>query len=288
MNPSWLAVKKLQNVILQTESSSEPVTVADQQVFSEHPTPAASHSDKSIHVTVLKVPVVYDSVLDIVPKLHLRPPILPHSSDSGKGTGDEKDEVPEGPSPPEEGYDLIVHVGVAGPGSLRAEKLAHKYGYNIPDAEGKLAPVVKTGGGKEGEGGETENDAEKFERFRSGLGTGDFFKDLIVRGFAEGYEGFDGELTTSINVDKLVEHLRAVGVDVSVLTSSLRRYDKLHCSQASYRKSSLASTQADTSATSSTIAPSPSLCAHNKRNPKSRALRRRKCSSFIARPSTSR
>lgn len=82
---------------------------------------------RRVQITALEVPVVYDAVLDTVPGLYQQPPVHP-ATDSTHIT----------PQAPREGYDLIIHVGVAGTGPLRAEKLGHKSGYRIPDAEGKL------------------------------------------------------------------------------------------------------------------------------------------------------
>jgi len=199
VNPSWLAVKELQNVVLQAESASKPVVVDDQQAISEHP---LSHKNKPIHISVLKVPVVYQSVLSIVPGLHAKPPVLPPSDDKG---------LPDGPPPPAEGYDLIVHVGVAGPGLMRIEKLAHKYGYDSPDAELKFAPEIKRMSDETTVG--KINVAEYYERARLKYELKRPITEYALRGFGEGYEPFDEELKTDIDGDKLVEYLHSVGVD---------------------------------------------------------------------------
>ncbi|THV03361.1 peptidase C15, pyroglutamyl peptidase I-like protein [Dendrothele bispora CBS 962.96] len=110
-NPSWFAVRTLHNTVIHTSTST-----------SSNPEP--------IHITSLEVPVVYSAVLDIVPGLHAAPPILPSS-------------VPDDfPTPPQGGYTLIVHVGVAGPTELRVEMFGDKTGYDKPDHEGKLADIV--------------------------------------------------------------------------------------------------------------------------------------------------
>lgn len=187
--------------MLQAESASKPVVVEDQQAISEHP---SSQKNKPIHITVLKVPVVYESVLSIVPGLHSQPPVLPPSDNEG---------LPDGPPPPAEGYDLIVHVGVAGPGSMRIEKLAHKYGYDLPDAEGKFAPEIKRVSGTRSVGGISV--AEYYERARLNYDLERPIGEYALRGFGKGYEPFDEELKTDIDGDKLVEYLHSVGVDVS-------------------------------------------------------------------------
>ncbi|KAJ7636828.1 hypothetical protein FB45DRAFT_907440 [Roridomyces roridus] len=85
----------------------------------------------SIHITAVNIPTVYTAVLETVPKLHAAPPVpVPEYT------------PPTSRAPPEEGYDLIVHVGVAGPGPLRAERLAHKTGYALPDYERQSPPLI--------------------------------------------------------------------------------------------------------------------------------------------------
>lgn len=85
-------------------------------------------------ITTLQVPVVYRDVLDIVPGLHRKPPVFPQPTSDPLHT-----------NPPSQGYDLILHVGVAGRGPMRIEKMAHKLGYYMKDATGQLAPIVHPG-----------------------------------------------------------------------------------------------------------------------------------------------
>ena len=73
--------------------------------------------------------------MTIVPGLHARPPVLPESAKND----------PTFPTPPERGYDFIFHIGAAGRGPLRMEKIAHKTGYHMKDALGKHAPQCQTG-----------------------------------------------------------------------------------------------------------------------------------------------
>ncbi|KAF5371289.1 hypothetical protein D9758_004247 [Tetrapyrgos nigripes] len=145
-NPSWLAVRRLHDSVIRTSASS-------------------SATPESIHISSLEVPVVYSAVLDIVPGLHAAPPVLPSS-------------VPKDfPTPSQDGYNLIVHVGVAGPTELRVEIFGDKTGYNIPDHEGKYAGIVEE---KEGE--------------------------APVRGFAdERYGMFPERLQIRVPVDPLLE-----------------------------------------------------------------------------------
>lgn len=153
-------MKPLHNTILHVEPSADPVFVQNPQVLSaqaaQHPIIVradqigAVHLEDpldvmpvddldlipsmpvEVHITALQIPVVYQDVMSIVPGLHARPPVLPESPDGDIIL----------PDPPENGYDFIFHVGVAGRGHLRLEQLAHKHGYRMKDAEGQYAPVV--------------------------------------------------------------------------------------------------------------------------------------------------
>ncbi|KAL1695451.1 hypothetical protein GGG16DRAFT_121669 [Schizophyllum commune] len=117
-NPSWLAVRTLHDTVIHTSAAP-----------AHHPH-APPPAPEPIHITALEVPVVYDAVLSIVPGLHAAPPVLP------PGLPDDF------PPPPEDGYSLIIHVGVSRAGPLRLETFGDKTGYNKPDHEGKLADVV--------------------------------------------------------------------------------------------------------------------------------------------------
>ncbi|KAF7321328.1 Proteophosphoglycan ppg4 [Mycena kentingensis (nom. inval.)] len=97
-NPSWMAVKTL-------HESAIPVK-----------------KNLAALVTALNIPTEYQAVLDAVPGFHAQPPILP-----------EKYTPPMTMDPPEDGFDLIIHVGVGRTGGLCAERLAHKTGYAFPD-----------------------------------------------------------------------------------------------------------------------------------------------------------
>ncbi|KAJ7688670.1 hypothetical protein B0H17DRAFT_1067804 [Mycena rosella] len=163
-NPSWLAVKTLHDTIISTAPTrGKP--------------PKGSKPD-SIHLTALNIPTVYSTVLSTLPGLHAQPPVLP-----------EKYTPPTSRAPPEEGFQLIVHVGVAGPGPLRAERLAHKTGYQLPDYERQSPPLI------------------------IGKGT--------LRGFGSPHYGdeFADELFTSIDVDALVDDLTSGPDPLSIETS---------------------------------------------------------------------
>ncbi|KAJ7682087.1 peptidase C15 pyroglutamyl peptidase I-like protein [Mycena polygramma] len=163
-NPSWLAVKTLHDkIITTTPTRGQP--------------PKGAKPD-SIHLTAVNIPTVYSAVLNTVPDLHAQPPVLPPLYTP-----------PTTRAPPEDGFDLIVHVGVAGPGPLRAERLAHKTGYQLPDYE-RQSPPITIGGGN-------------------------------VRGFGSPHYGdeFADELFTPIDVDALVRDLTSGPNPLTVETS---------------------------------------------------------------------
>ncbi|CAK5267514.1 unnamed protein product, partial [Mycena citricolor] len=164
-NPSWLAVQTLHDLVINTTPPRGQ--------------PPKGGKPELVHITSLYMPVVYSAVLRTVPGLHAAPPVLPAS-----------DLPPEGTSlaPPEDGYSLIVHVGVAGPGILRAERLGHKSGYRSPDHEGAFAPEIGLG--------------------RRGFG-----------GARYGVE-FADELRTAVDVDGLTAHLTTDADPLEIVTSN--------------------------------------------------------------------
>ncbi|KAJ7369111.1 hypothetical protein DFH08DRAFT_920062 [Mycena albidolilacea] len=157
-NPAWLAVRTLHEKVITTTP------------------PPTRRKAESIHITALQIPVVYTAVLDIFPGLHAAPPVLPPALTSTAPPSPDK----------ERPFDLIIHVGVGRNGPLRAERLAHKTGYDLPDYEGRRGPLVAGG---DGEGGD-------------------------MRGFGPPRYGdeFADELFTSIDVEALVGEL-ASGID---------------------------------------------------------------------------
>jgi len=175
-NPSWLAVKTLHNLILETGAEKE--------------------RPKRIHITSLLVPTSYKEVLEIIPGVHARPPILPSS-------------VQNAPSPPTNGYDFILHVGVAPPDLCRVESLGHKYGYNKPDADGEFAPIVhNTPSNYNPNQPPSEEEQAESKRLEGHYSWKD---DQKLRGFGSGYESFDEEITSDLNAKDLVEILNAGG-----------------------------------------------------------------------------
>lgn len=164
VNPSWQAVKALTNTVLTVPTAPKPGNEAS--------SPAGT---RQIYITTLEVPTVYDAILERMPGLHATPPVLPRPG-------------PTSPAPahlPHRAFDFILHVGVGRRGAFRVERRGHKYGYNRPDAEGRLAPVVP--------------------------GT-----DGPVRGFGVGYEKMPEELLTVVDVEGVSRSLRETGVESEV------------------------------------------------------------------------
>ncbi|PWN39474.1 hypothetical protein IE81DRAFT_23986 [Ceraceosorus guamensis] len=146
-NPSWLAIKELNNTYL---SLSEPPGTGD-EAGSSSSSSAPIESGPRIHIQVLQSATVYAHVLSLVPRIHGNPPSAhsePYMDPSGAPAPD--DEGPQGigePYPigytlrhPERGYDFVLHLGVGYPGGLAVEKAAHKRRYQITDAKGEFAP----------------------------------------------------------------------------------------------------------------------------------------------------
>ncbi|CUA69859.1 pyroglutamyl-peptidase [Rhizoctonia solani] len=151
-NPSWLAVKPLDNQTLRFTEPPEP----------GHPhSPNSRHVEIEAHISALEVPVTYSAVLDTIPPLHAS-----------------------------KQYDIVLHLGVRRKvEGLAIERLAHKTGYNEPDAEDRLCePVDKK---PKADDGETE---------------------LVNRGFGRGFEQFSEELSTDVDVDGIVDHLKSKGL----------------------------------------------------------------------------
>ncbi|CAA7271086.1 unnamed protein product [Cyclocybe aegerita] len=254
-NPSWLAVKPLQNVVLQTgvlpDNTPQPSfsTTSSIPTSSSNITPISQgpSTPRPIHITTLQIPVLYHAVLDIVPGLHARPPILPP---------DASEECAE---PPDNAYDFIFHIGVAGRGPLRMERLGHKYGYHMKDASGKLAPVVRVSPkdftrhegpsvSVDGVGVGTLSPpisaAESMERERLGMDMTESSGDTMVRptrGFGVNYENFQEEYTTHIDVTRLVQDLKRSGVEQIYTSMDAGHYlcDFIYyCSLAEVKRSS--------------------------------------------------
>ncbi|KAF8844271.1 peptidase C15, pyroglutamyl peptidase I-like protein [Paxillus ammoniavirescens] len=203
VNPSWLAVKPLHNTLIHVDVPAE-VTMHDHQGVPTEPETITTPTQRDIHITTLKVPVIYEDILSIVPGFYARPPVLPSTEDSCSVL-----------SLPPDGYDLILHVGVAGRGPLRMERVGHKFGYNMKDAKGCHAPIVRVTREEASRGSSEPSEAERMERSRLGYvieGPIDG-SEPPKRGFGKGYESFPEEIYTDVDVEKLVHHLKKSGVE---------------------------------------------------------------------------
>jgi len=162
-----------------TNPSWEAASVLHDNVLPSHEAGA-----RSIHITAVKVPVVYSTVLSAVPPFHASPPqiTLPVSNGADGRL----------PPPPQGGYDFIFHVGVGHSGALAVEQLAHKTGYVRKDVDGELAPPIH---------------AQNHPSDQKVLSK----NPTVDRGFGKGYREFADELETSIDVNGLVAHLKQRG-----------------------------------------------------------------------------
>jgi pyroglutamyl-peptidase len=191
-------VKQLHDLTLYTTHRSRPGLAGD-----DHQAVLAEVKRRPIQVNCLRIPVVYEDVLSIVPGLHARPPLPPPSHD--------EKEFPIS-TPPSQGYDLVFHIGAGHTGGVQVEGLGHKLGYNLKDAKGKLAPVVSSSQhSKVSVGAGNGSKAQERERKRLGAHAVD---SRHSRGFGDGYEEFDEELFTEVDIDRLVHDIRATGFKV--------------------------------------------------------------------------
>ncbi|KAI0786750.1 peptidase C15 pyroglutamyl peptidase I-like protein [Abortiporus biennis] len=207
VNPSWLSVKPLHNTILYTQ----PSTIPQPSASSESDTTGDAmdippDEPRRIHITALEVPVSYPAVLSVVPQIHGRPPYVPRPSDPAMNI------LP----PPVNGYDFVFHVGVAGRGGLRIEKLAHKFGFRMKDGDGSYAPTVVL---------PKEDHVIEELSLIPGLTFAEPTPNPVEaaeanpndgqpnRGFGEGYKNYSDELYTDIDVARLINYLKENGVE---------------------------------------------------------------------------
>jgi pyroglutamyl-peptidase len=79
------------------------------------------------------------------------------------------------------------------------EKLGHKFGYRLKDANGELAPIVERSSETSEDQMPVEpSEAEMLERQRilGSSGAKLASKDEVQRGFGDGYEDFEEEIHT--------------------------------------------------------------------------------------------
>jgi pyroglutamyl-peptidase len=174
----------------------------------DHPNGFPSNDPQHIHISSLQIPPTYDAVLNFVPRIHARPPIVPPTAKIAP--------------PPEDGYDFVFHVGLAGRGPFRIERLAHKAGYRLKDSLNQYAPVIEF----LPESTALEpSQGEMLEQMRANMAIMgptspmDTAVDHPVRGFGKGYESYGEDLQTLIDVERLVYALKEQKVEVAVFSS---------------------------------------------------------------------
>ena len=183
----------------------------------DHPNGYPSDDPRHIHLSSLQLPPTYDAVLDYVAGLHARPPIIPPTNPPTTIIA----------PPPENGYDLIFHIGLAGRGPFRLERLAHKTGYRMKDSFNQHAPIVDF----LPEQNNTEpSQVDMLDQMRVSSASMaivgpqspiDTTIDQPVRGFGKGYESFGEDLHTTIDVEHLVLGMKEQGVEVGLFSPPL-------------------------------------------------------------------
>ncbi|KAI9509744.1 hypothetical protein F5148DRAFT_711843 [Russula earlei] len=219
-SPTWLAVAPLNNVILPLDI--EPPSPDRMQIVPDvdHPNGFPSNDPQHVHISALLIPPTYDDAFDCVTGLHARPPIIPPTNPPSTKIA----------PPPENGYDFIFHIGLAGRGPFRIERLGHKTGYRMKDSSNLYAPIIEFL--PETSALEQPSQAEMLDQMRmtsasmavvGPVNTIDAAVDHPVRGFGKGYESFAEDLQTTIDVEHLVHAMKQQGVE---LYSSM---DAGHC-----------------------------------------------------------
>jgi pyroglutamyl-peptidase len=178
----------------------------------EHPNCFPSNDPQHIHISALQIPPTYDAAFDCVTALHARPPVIPPSNPPSAKVA----------PPPEHGYDFVFHVGLAGRGPFRIERLAHKSGYRMKDSSNQYAPIIEF----LPEVNPLEpSQAEILDQMRISsanlsimvpMGPVDTTIDHHVRGFGKGYELCAEDLHTMIDVEHLVYAMKEQGVEVCI------------------------------------------------------------------------
>ena len=188
----------------------------------DHPNGYPSDQPRHIHLSSLQLPPTYDAVLDYVAGLHARPPLIPPTNPPTTVVA----------PPPESGYDLIFHIGLAGRGPFRIERLAHKTGYRMKDSFNQHAPIVDFL--PESNNNTVEpSQVEILDQMRVSSASMaivgpqspiDTSIDQPVRGFGKGYESFGEDLHTIIDVEHLVLGMKEQDVEVGLFSSFLFSY----------------------------------------------------------------
>ncbi|KAN0059991.1 hypothetical protein ACQY0O_007964 [Thecaphora frezii] len=225
-NPSWLAVKPLHNLRLDL---ARPLSSASAQAA---PANVEAGTPAQALIQCIQLPVHYGQILDTIPRLHSATHAYSPDAtlwfdprcDTASGLAGVPDKsYPQGysiqPPSPEDGWDVILHVGVGRQGGVECETLAHKLGYNLPDAAECLAPLVDT----EQRGIEATNGAQRQGADGKAIAESLAVKDGKERGFGKGYEEFPEVQKTEVDVPGLMEWLKQQGIkDVQTSTNAGR------------------------------------------------------------------
>lgn len=190
----------------------------------EHPNGFPSTDPQHIHISALQIPSTYDAAFDCVTGLHARPPTVPPTNPLSTKIA----------PPPENGYDFILHVGLAGRGPFRIERLAHKTGYRMKDSSNQYAPIIEflpETSALEPSQGEMLDQMRMSSANMAIMGPAspiDAAVDHPVRGFGKGYELFAEDLHTTIDVEHLVHAMKEQRVEVGISSSSSSSFDKCY------------------------------------------------------------
>jgi len=203
-NPAWLSTAPLNGKILKHGKPQ-----VDPQSNGRSSPSTDQRSPPDIHITSFELRVSYDFVLSVVGPLHAAPPTLPDSV-----------LMPDAPPSQNGPFDLILHVGVGSSGRMRIEARARRFGYDLPDVDGALAPIIKS----PHLGFDTpfstipSAPAQPLKPYAGITPKQISFVQLRSdveppRGFGEGYEGCPYEIwNPAVNVERLVLALQEEGV----------------------------------------------------------------------------
>jgi pyroglutamyl-peptidase len=181
----------------------------------DHPNGFPSNDPKHIHISTLQIPLTYDAVLDCVSGIHARPPTIPSTNPPTTKIA----------PPPENGYDFVFHIGLAGRGPFRIERLGHKAGYRMKDSLNQYAPIIEflpESTALEPSQGEMLDQMRMSSASMAAIGPTspiDATVDHPIRGFGKGYESYGEDLHTMIDVEHLVHAMKEQGIEVGVSSS---------------------------------------------------------------------
>ncbi|ORY81499.1 hypothetical protein BCR37DRAFT_46307 [Protomyces lactucae-debilis] len=125
-NPSWEAVKLL-------AQRGRDFDVLVNHCASPGPASKTVQERRRVHLDIVFMPTVFDTVMEKIPIFHGRLNASPAAQDDQ----DRQDQFD-----PTRHYDLYLHVGQGRPGGVKLETRAHHKGYKKEDVLGKLPPFI--------------------------------------------------------------------------------------------------------------------------------------------------